>query len=61
MFVELWQEISSIDNHILLHLGDAVKEGYSKVSIRTVDTDVVVLAVTAAQSLNITELWVHFI
>ncbi|KAF3848758.1 hypothetical protein F7725_015255, partial [Dissostichus mawsoni] len=42
------------DNRILLHLGDVVKEGYSKVSIRTVDTDVVVLAVTAAQSLNIT-------
>ena len=37
-----------------------MKEGYSKVSIRTVDTDVVVLAVTAAQSLNITELWVAF-
>ena len=30
------------------------------VSIRTVDTDVVVLAVTSAQRLNITELWIAF-
>ena len=48
------------DTRIMLHLGDAVKEGYDKVSIRTVDTDVVVLAVTAAQCLNISELWVAF-
>ena len=41
------------DTRIMLHLGDAVKEGFDKVSIRTVDTDVLVLAVTAAQSLNI--------
>ena len=37
-----------------------MKEGYNKVSIRTVDTDVLVLAVTAAQCLNISELWVAF-
>ena len=48
------------DTRILLHLADAVKEGYSKVSIRTVDTDVLVLAVKAAQCLNPTELWVDF-
>ncbi len=35
------------DSRILLHLQDAVKQGYSKVSLRTVDTDVVVLAVTS--------------
>jgi hypothetical protein len=34
------------DTRILLHLEDAVKEGYTKVSVRTVDTDVLVLAVT---------------
>ena len=45
---------------ILLHLEDAVKQGYNKVSIRTVDTDVVVLAVASAQRLNITELWIAF-
>ncbi len=37
-----------------------MKEGYTKVSVRTVDTDVLVLAVTAAQRLNTTELWVAF-
>ncbi len=48
------------DTRIFLHLEDAVKEGYTKVSVRTVDTDVLVLAVTAAQRLNTTELWVAF-
>ena len=41
-------------------MDDAVKQGYNKVSIRTVDTDVVVLAVASAQRLNITELWIAF-
>jgi len=45
---------------MLLHVEDAVTQGYSKVSIRTVDTDVVVLAVTAAGRLDIDELWVAF-
>jgi len=48
------------DTRILLHLKDAVTQGYTKVTIRTVDTDVVVLAVTAAPLLNITELWIAF-
>ena len=37
-----------------------MKEGNSKVSIRTVDTDVVVLAVTSAQRLNNIEVWIAF-
>ena len=41
------------DTRIILHLEDAVKDGNDKLSIRTVDTDVVVLAVTAAQQLDI--------
>ena len=45
---------------ILLHLEDTVKQGYDKIAIRTVDTDVVDLAVTSAQRLNITELWIAF-
>jgi len=48
------------DTRMLLHLKDAVQNGYSKVSIRTVDTDVVVLAITSANRLNISELWVAF-
>ena len=35
------------DARIFLPVGDAVKQGYTKVSFRTVDTDVVILAVTA--------------
>ena len=45
---------------MLLHVEDAVKQEYTKVSVRTVDTDVVVLAVTAAQRLNLDQLWVAF-
>ena len=45
---------------MLLHLENAVHQRHSKVSIRTVDTDVVVLAITAAQHLYISELWVAF-
>ena len=37
-----------------------MKQGYTKVSIRTVDTDVVVLAVAAAERLSIDQLWVAF-
>ena len=48
------------DTRILLHVQDAVRQGYTKVSIRTVDTDVVVLAVTAAERLEIEELWIAF-
>ncbi len=48
------------DTCILLHVQDPVKEGYKKVSVCTVDMDVLVVAVTAAQRLNINELWVVF-
>ena len=48
------------DTRIFIHVEDTVRRGYSKVSIRTVDTDVVILAVTAAKRLNIDELWVAF-
>ena len=36
------------DTHILMYLEDAVKKGYTKVSICTVDTDVLVLASTVS-------------
>ena len=45
---------------MMLHVEDAVKQGYTNVSIRTVDTDIVVLALAAAERLNIDELWVAF-
>ena len=37
-----------------------MKQGYGKIPIRTVDTDVAVISMTPAQSLNITELWIAF-
>ena len=46
------------DTRIILNMEDAVKEGYTKVTIRTVDTDVVVLAVASAQRHKSTEVWV---
>lgn len=48
------------DTRILLHLSDAVQQGYTKAEIRTVDTDVLVLVILSAQRLNIDELWVAF-
>ena len=48
------------DSRIMLHLKDIVMEGNSKVSICTVDTDVVVLAMKAVECLGIPELWVAF-
>ena len=50
------------DTRMFVHLEDAVRQGFTKALIRTVDTDVVVLAVTAAQRLktSLSELWVAF-
>ena len=48
------------DTRMLLHVEDATKQGYTTVSIRTVDTDVIVLAVAAAERFSIDELWVAF-
>ena len=45
---------------MLLPVEDAMKKGYTKVSIRTVGTDVVVLAVAAADILSIDQMWVVF-
>ena len=48
------------DTRIFLHLEDAVRKGYNSAVIRTVDTDVVVLAIASASRLNISELWIAF-
>ena len=44
------------DTRIILHLEDAVREKHNKISIRTVDTDVVVLAITVAHAQPLTSL-----
>ena len=48
------------DSHIFLHVANAVNEGLQKVTIRTVETDVVVLAVSFIKQLPIQELWISF-
>ena len=42
---------------MMLHLADAVHDGFQKILLRTVDTDVVVLAMAATTKLKIKELW----
>ncbi len=45
---------------MFLHLADAVNEGFANIQLRTVDTDVIVLAVAAAAKIDVQELWVAF-
>ncbi|MES9879449.1 MAG: hypothetical protein ABW185_01030 [Sedimenticola sp.] len=48
------------DSRIFLHLSDAAQQGHSKAMIRTVDSDIVVIAVAQFRQLSFTELWVAF-
>ena len=48
------------DTRLLLHVADAVQNGCKKVTIRTVDTDVVVLAVASFSKIVPDELCVAF-
>eukprot|EP00794_Sanderia_malayensis_P011452 gene11452-12649_t len=48
------------DSRMILHAGDAASCGFSRITIRAVDTDVVVLAVSSVRLLNVTELWLAF-
>ena len=47
---------------MLLHVAHANKHGHQKESLRTVDTDVVILAVAQFQNkyLQLPELWIEF-
>lgn len=44
----------------MLHAADAGKCGFEKVMLRTVDTDVVVLAIATFHDLALSELWIAF-
>ena len=46
------------DTRIMVHIADAYKQGYTKILVRTVDTDVVVIAVALLEHINLEELWV---
>ena len=48
------------DTRLLLHVSDAVQKGCKKIAIRTVDTDVVVLAMATFDQIQPDELWVSF-
>ena len=48
------------DTRLLLHAADAARRRYTKVMVRTVDTDVVVIAVAKFQYISLTELWIEF-
>ena len=46
------------DTRLVLHAYYASQSGYRKILIRTVDTDVVVLAVSRVQDLSVNEIWI---
>ena len=48
------------DTRLMLHAYHASQCGYRKILIRTVDTDVVVLAVSRVQDLGVDEIWIAF-
>ncbi len=48
------------DTRIFVHMADALDESLRTILIRTVDTDVVVLAVAAVVQTEVTELWIAF-
>ena len=48
------------DSRIFVHAKDISQKGHRKIMIRTVDTDVVVLAVSAMNQLELEEMWILF-
>jgi len=48
------------DTRILLHAAECAMQGFNTVMIRTVDTDVMIIAISMFQHLGISELWIAF-
>ena len=48
------------DTRMIVHLADALRDGFHKIMLRSSDTDVVVLAVAAVARMNVQELWIAF-
>ncbi len=48
------------DTRLFIHVADAVRKGHTKLLIRTVDTDVIALAVSVVHRLDLQELWIEF-
>lgn len=49
------------DTRVIIHAYDAAKKGSHEIKIRTVDTDILVLAVANMEKLYVQELWVAFV
>jgi len=49
-----------VDSRIFVHVKDMAQQGKTKVLIRTVDTNVVVIAVANFLQIGVAELWVAF-
>jgi len=49
-----------VDTRMVLHSYRTAVSGYDTVKIQTVDTDVVVLAISFFSRLNASELWIHY-
>ena len=45
---------------MLLHAVHTARHGHTKGVLRTMDTDVLVLAISQMQNLNLSELWLEF-
>ena len=48
------------DTRIFLHVKNISSQGYSKVTVITVDTDVIVIALGLFYDLELSELWIEF-
>ena len=53
-------EHEEADTRLLLHASDVANQGMTRVVIRTVDTDVVVLSIELYRQLKLDELWIGF-
>ena len=49
-----------VDTRLFVHVADAVRKGFQKVMVCTVDTDVVVLAIAIFIQIGADELWLAF-
>lgn len=48
------------DTRLFLHVADVANKGTKKVIVRTVDSDVVILAVAVFQKVKLEEMWIAF-
>ncbi|CAC5391196.1 unnamed protein product [Mytilus coruscus] len=44
----------------MIHVADAVRDGFKKINIKTVDTDVIVIAISVFKNTEADEIWIAF-